>query len=84
MWLSQIDVASTTEESLLSASNTLVAQMQEQARAIIKEAHATTLAPRIQLVETLLQEMNRSLDDSHLAPPGVNGPVEALSQWCLR
>lgn len=50
------------EERLLAPSNALVTQTREQARAISEEAHATTLAPRLQFFETLLQEVRCSLN----------------------
>lgn len=48
--------------------------MREQVQAIKKEAHAKTLAPRLQLFKTLLQEMRRSINNSRAAPPGADSP----------
>lgn len=42
------------KESLIAASDTLVSQTRDQSRAIKEEAYATTLPPRLLLVETLL------------------------------
>ena len=62
------------EARLLTASNTLTSQLHSQVRAITEEVHATSLAPRLALVETLLQEMRRSLDEPRASPPGPGGP----------
>lgn len=61
------------EERLLTASSTLVSQMRGQDRAITKEVHATTLAPRILFIETLLHEIRQTLDLNCAAPPSTNG-----------
>lgn len=61
------------EERLLTASDAIVSQMQDQARAITEKAHATTLAPHLLLIENLLQEVRSSLNNSRAAPPGADG-----------
>lgn len=62
------------KEGLFSILDTIVAQMRNQAQDITEEAHAATLAPRMQLVKTILQEMRCYLNISCEEPPGADGP----------
>lgn len=69
------------EERLLTASNTLVTQIRDQARAITEDANANILATRLLLVKTLLKEIYSSLDNPRASPPSADGPNAPWPSW---